>query len=64
LGAWIQAQKTDPLTAAHQRVFQRNPSPREREMAQRFVAGRESLKEVWSQYAQALLAANEVMFVD
>ena len=64
LGAWIQAQKKDPLTAAHQRVFQRNPSPREREMAQRFVAGRESLKEVWSQYAQALLAANEVMFVD
>jgi hypothetical protein len=33
-------------------------------VAQRFVAGRESLKEVWSQYAQALLAANEVMFVD
>lgn len=64
LAAWIQAQKTDPLIAAHQRVFQRPPSPRELEVARRFVAGRETSPEVWAQYAQALLAANEVLFVD
>lgn len=64
LGAWIRKQDGDPVSAAHQRVFHRSPSSHEREVALRFVAGRETSAEVWSQYAQALLAANEVMFVD
>ncbi|MDB6007164.1 MAG: Planctomycete cytochrome [Prosthecobacter sp.] len=46
------------------RLFGRAPSVREAEVAKAFVTGHEQDPVVWSQYAQALLAGNEMLFVD
>ncbi|MES2597842.1 MAG: DUF1549 and DUF1553 domain-containing protein [Verrucomicrobiota bacterium] len=64
LGKWIQAQGSNSISTTYQRLFARAPTARETQAAQRFLAGRESDATAWSQYAQALLAANEMMFVD
>lgn len=64
LGKWIQSQGENRLPLTYARLFQRQPSEREIQAAHRFLTGRESDPTTWSQYAQALLAANEVMFVD
>ena len=45
-------------------VFQRSPTVREQELAERFFAGRADSGEAWGQYAQALLASNEMLFLD
>jgi len=61
LGQWAKDHSTAEVYA---RLFQRPPSPREAEVARLFVSGREGDPAVWSQYAQALLAGNEMLFVD
>jgi hypothetical protein len=61
LGRWAMNRSTDEVYA---RLFGRAPSPRETEVAKAFVSGRETDAAVWSQYAQALLAGNEMLFVD
>jgi hypothetical protein len=52
------------VKTAYARLFQRAPTEKELGLARRFLAGRESDPTAWSQYAQALLAANEMLFVD
>jgi hypothetical protein len=61
LGRWAMNRSSDEVYA---RLFGRAPSPREAEVAKAFVSGREKDAAVWSQYAQALLAGNEMLFVD
>lgn len=46
------------------RLYQRAPNRLEKAAAHRFFQGRETDPAVWSQYAQALLAGNEMQFVD
>ena len=54
----------DRVTRALAILFQRPPTAKELTMAARFLAGRETDKKAWSEYAQALLASNETQFVD
>lgn len=65
---WLTSGGDQPVSErvrrACQRVYQRPPSATEQTIAQRFFSGRESDAAVWSQYAQALLAGNEMLFVD
>lgn len=61
LGEWIA--KND-IPSAYARLFQRQPGNKEVQLARQFLQGRESDRAVWSQYAQALLAGNEMLFVD
>ena len=64
LGRWIQSLGGQRINEVYARLFQRQPSEREVLAAQQFVSGREADASVWSQYAQALLAGNEMLFVD
>ena len=64
LGRWIQSLGGQRINEVYARLFQRQPSGREVRAAQQFVSGREADASVWSQYAQALLAGNEMLFVD
>lgn len=68
LGRWIQnqpaADAAGRMRAAYALLYQRAPSDSELSAAKRFVAGREGDARAWSQYAQALLAGNELLFVD
>jgi hypothetical protein len=52
------------VPAVYARLFQRQPTLREEQAAKVFFAGRERDEVTWSQYAQALLAGNEMLFVD
>jgi hypothetical protein len=61
LGKWAMHHS---VTEIYTRLFGRVPSARETEVAKAFVNGREQDPVVWSQYAQALLAGNEMLFVD
>jgi hypothetical protein len=61
LGKWAMQHRVEDVYA---RLFGRKPSAHEAEVAQAFVAGREKDAAVWAQYAQALLAGNEMLFVD
>lgn len=67
-GKWLVRDPKTSLDAriqeAYTRVFQRLPSTAEQALAQRFLSGRETDALAWSQYAQALLAGNEILFVD
>jgi hypothetical protein len=54
----------DRVTRAHALLYQRPATPRELDLAARFLASRETDKKAWSEYAQALLASNELVFVD
>jgi hypothetical protein len=63
--------KTAGATALPERVrqayafaYQRSPTGKELELATRFFEGREDDTEAWSQYAQALLSSNEMLFLD
>lgn len=60
-GKWAMQHRVEDVYA---RLFGRSPSPHETEMARVFVSGREKDAAAWSQYAQALLAGNEMLFVD
>ncbi|MFC5455937.1 DUF1553 domain-containing protein [Prosthecobacter fluviatilis] len=61
LGKWAMAHRLEDVYA---RLFGRKPSAHEASVAQAFVSGREKDSAVWTQYAQALLAGNEMLFVD
>jgi len=52
------------ITRAHAILFQRPPTAKELAMATRFLTGRETDRKAWSEYAQALIASNELAFVD
>ena len=45
-------------------LYQRQPNAKERALAAAFLGGRDQDAAAWSQYAQALLGSNEVLFVD
>jgi hypothetical protein len=68
LGRWLQGQASQDtagkVRAAYARLFQRTPTDAELGAAQRFLTGREGEATTWSQYAQALLVGNEMLFVD
>lgn len=58
---------TERITAAYRLAFQRLPEPREIEIAERYLtmpAKPDDKLTRWQQYAQALLASNELMYVD
>ena len=52
------------VTGLFARLHQREPSAAERAAVARFLAGRAGDAAAWSQCAQALLAGNELLFVD
>ncbi len=49
---------------AYALTYQRTPTEKEQKLAARFFAGREQDAKAWSEYAQALLASNEMLFLD
>ena len=61
LAQWAMGHSVEEVYA---RLFQRKPSEHELAVQRAFVSGREKNAAVWSQYAQALLAGNEMLFVD
>lgn len=61
LGRWAMKQS---LFEIYTRLFGRNPTQHEQQVTKVFFAGREQDESAWSQYAQALLAGNEMLFVD
>lgn len=61
LGKWAMHRSVDDIYA---RLFGRQPSVQEVTMAKKFLAGHETDASAWSQYAQALLVGNELLFVD
>jgi len=68
LSAAPQADDTAKVLEGYQLVFQREPTSEEREFCVEFVRraseDRQAKLSSWEQFAQALLAANEFMFVD
>jgi hypothetical protein len=65
------AKRITPLPSLAQRIdqtyawlYQRQPTSQELALAITFLTGRETDSIAWSQYAQALLASNELMFID
>jgi len=68
LSAAPQADDTSKVLEGYQLVFQREPTSEEREFCVEFVRraseDRQAKLSSWEQFAQALLAANEFMFVD
>ncbi|MDB6074296.1 MAG: Planctomycete cytochrome, partial [Verrucomicrobiaceae bacterium] len=63
-GRWIQSRGEHLIEETYARLFQRKPTEREAQVAKLFMSGREADASAWSQYAQALLAGNEMLFVD
>jgi hypothetical protein len=61
LGRWAMSRELNEL---YQKLFGRKPSVREQDLARSFFDQRETDAAAWSQYAQALLAGNEMLFVD
>jgi hypothetical protein len=61
LGRWAMSRELNEL---YQKLFGRQPSAREQDLARAFFDQREKDGAAWSQYAQALLAGNEMLFVD
>lgn len=68
LGRLLQSQAganiAGKVRSAYTQLFQRTPTNAEIGIAERFLNGRERDTAAWSQYAQALLAGNEMLFVD
>ena len=54
----------DRVSLAYALLYQRAPTTKEASLAKVFLAGREDDAVAWAQYSQALLASNEVLFVD
>ncbi len=52
------------VTHGHAILFQRRPTAKEKDLALTFLAGRTHDPAAWSEYAQALLGSNELLFVD
>ncbi len=67
LGKSLAEQPSAPVEArvesAYDRLFQRPPTTRERELGVAFLGGSPDLG-AWTEYAQALLGSNEFLFVD
>jgi len=61
LGHWAMQHGVEDVYA---RLFARQPSSHEADVAKAFIRGREADAAAWSEYAQALLAGNEMLFVD
>jgi len=55
---------TDRIRSVYHCLFQRSPTERETAAATRFLIGREQDPAAWAQYAHALLASNEMLFID
>ncbi len=49
---------------AYALLYQRSPSKHEISAASRFLSGRKTERVAWSEYAQALLGSNEMLFLD
>ena len=49
---------------AYMILFGRSPSTEEIELAKRFLTASDNSTEIWHQYAQVLLASNELLIVD
>ena len=61
------ASDAERITAAYRLAFGRAPTEREQELAERFLALPPKTDDKltrWEQYAQVLLASNEMMYVD
>ena len=65
------AKRVTPLHSLTQRIeqtyawlYQRKPTTKEAALGTAFLSGRETDAIAWAQYAQALLASNELMFID
>ncbi|MCB1211477.1 MAG: DUF1553 domain-containing protein [Verrucomicrobiales bacterium] len=54
----------EKVLSAYALLFQRLPRGEEMAMAREFFVGREEDLAAWSQYAQALMATNEFLFID
>jgi hypothetical protein len=54
----------DRVRRAYSLSFQRAPTARELGVAAHFFEGREGDHKAWSAYTQALLASNEMLFID
>jgi hypothetical protein len=52
------------IANAYRFTYQREPTAKERQIAARFFSNREEDHAAWSEYAQALLASNEMLYVD
>ncbi|MEZ5385733.1 MAG: DUF1549 and DUF1553 domain-containing protein [Prosthecobacter sp.] len=61
LGKWAMQHRVEDVYA---RLFQRQPTANEASVAKAFLNGHETDAVAWSEYAQALLAGNEMLFVD
>ena len=58
---------TERITAAYNLAFGREPATQELDLAERFLkrpATKDDKLTRWQQFAQVLLASNELMFVD
>ena len=55
---------SDRVGRAYALLYQRSPTKNEVAAAKRFLAGRETDKQAWTEYAQALLGSDEMLFVD
>ena len=55
---------SDRVNRAYALLYQRSPTKNEIAAATRFLAGRETDKQAWAEYTQALLGGNELLFVD
>ena len=68
LGRWLQGHPSPEIASrvrdVYARLFQRPPTDMEHGAARRFLTGRENDAAAWSQYAQALLVGNEMLFAD
>jgi hypothetical protein len=58
------ASVSDRVGRTYALCYQRTPTAHELAIAARFFDGRENDPKVWSEYAQALLAGNEMLFID
>jgi hypothetical protein len=52
------------VNVAYEKLFQRTPRQTEIKIATAFFKGTKNDKAAWTQYAQALLASNEFLFIE
>jgi hypothetical protein len=52
------------IKQAYELCFSRPPREEEQNLAEEFFGAEPDSLELWTQYAQVLLAANELMFID
>jgi hypothetical protein len=52
------------IAGIYKDLFQRAPTADEAALSLNFLLGHEADAEAWSEYAQALLAGNEMLFID